>query len=144
MDPTEFLILTVPDVESLAELVPAFIELVGAGTISVLDAIAVSRGRDDTVNVQELDAVPGMTSLAERCELIGALLSDRDIDMASAAIAVGSTGLVLVVEHRWAGPLAAAASRVGGRVVTGERIPAARVEAVLADARARRGEADGS
>ena len=143
-DPTEFLIVTMPDLESLAELVPALTDSVNSGTINVLDAVAVSRGRDGTVTVAELEAVPDMASLAERCELIGALLSDRDIALASATIAGASTGLVLVVEDRWAGPLAAAASRAGGRVVTGERIPATRVEAVVAEARAAHSEEDRS
>jgi hypothetical protein len=54
--------------------------------------------------------------------------------MVSLAIQAGTVGVVLVTEDRWAQPLALAAERSGGQIVAGERVPAARVEAVLADA----------
>jgi hypothetical protein len=60
------------------------------------------------------------------------MLSDNDIALASHALRPGTTGIVLVTEDRWAAPLSAAARRVGGRIVAGERIPPSRVEQVLA------------
>jgi hypothetical protein len=39
-----------------------------------------------------------------------------------------------VAEDRWAEQLSLAARGVGGRIVAGERIPAPRVEAAVADA----------
>jgi hypothetical protein len=129
----EYLIIALPGLPALAELAPEIARLAGTGTMRVLDCVFVSRERDGAVNVVELDAAEGGAALAARCGLIGELLSERDIELASVAVATSSAALVLVVEDRWAIPLAAAIAQARGRIVSGERIPAARVEAVLAD-----------
>jgi hypothetical protein len=131
----EYLIVAVPNPQSLGTLAPALAQLADSGTMRLLDSVVVSRERDGAVNVVELEAVEGAARLAESCGLIGELLSERDIELASVALAPSSAALVLVIEDRWATPLAAAIARAGGRIVSGERIPAARVEAVLADGR---------
>jgi hypothetical protein len=63
----------------------------------------------------------------------GGMLSGHDVELAALALRPGSAGLVLVTEDRWAQPLSDAARRAGGRVLTGERIPAPRVESALSD-----------
>jgi hypothetical protein len=62
---------------------------------------------------------------------VGWLLLGGLLIPAFMALTLGA-GLVIVAEDRWAVPLAAAASSVGGRIAAGERIPANRVERALA------------
>lgn len=126
-----YLIVAVPGVDALAGLTPSLAELVRASTIRLLDAVVVVRDLDGTVSVLELEDINGVSS-DELGELPGGLFTEHDLELASLALAPGAAGVVLVVEDRWAEPLSNAARRLGGRIIAGERIPALRVEAVLA------------
>jgi CBS domain-containing protein len=132
-DLVEYLIITAPDVDSLATVAEALAGLVKAGTIQVLDLVVVTRGDDSTIGVLELEAVDSLAALREVEGELGGLLSEHDLELASFAIPPGSAGIVLVTEDRWAEPLSAAARLAGGLIIAGERIPASRVEAALAD-----------
>ena len=132
-DLVEYLVVSVPDLDALASLVPALAEMAGSGTIRILDLVALARHGDGAVEVLEFEAVRSLAPLADVEGQVGRLLTDRDIAMASVAIRPDSAGIVLVTEDRWAEPLAAAARRTGGRIVAGERVPRSRVEAALAD-----------
>lgn len=127
-DLVEYLVLAVPDLDSLAELVPALNQLLDAKLVRILDAVAISRDRDGLVTVFELDSVAGTAPLAKMCTAAGTMLSERDVEVGSMTLLPASAGLLLVTEECWAAPLAVAVSRVGGHIVAGERIPASRVE----------------
>lgn len=130
-DLVECLVIVMPDLDSAADIASELAELVRAATIRVLDIVAIARADDATVNVLELEAVPSLAALAAVEGEVGGLLSDRDIDQASVVLEPGTAALLLVAEDRWAQPVSAAAQHAGGRVVAGERIPRARVEAAL-------------
>jgi hypothetical protein len=125
-----YLIVVVPGVDSLSGLTPALAALVRTSTIRLLDAVVVVRELDGTVSVLELEEIEGV-SIDGLGELPGGLFTEHDLELASLAIAPGAAGVVLVIEDRWAEPLSAAAQRIGGRIIAGERIPARRVEAAL-------------
>jgi hypothetical protein len=130
----EYFVISLPDLDSLAEVVPALAELVDRGIVRILDLVALVRATDGTVTVLELEVVPSLAALGQVAGDVGGMLSERDVELASFAIQPGSAGVVLVTEDCWARPLAEAAARVAGQIVAGERIPARRVEAVLATA----------
>ena len=132
-DLVEYLIVEVPDLGALASLAPALVELVGTGTIRILDLVALEKDADGAVAALELDAVDSMTVLRNVDRDVGGMLSQRDIELASLALRPGTAAIVLVTEDRWAEPLSVAAQRAGGQILAGERIPAFRVESVLAD-----------
>jgi Family of unknown function (DUF6325) len=132
-DLVEYLIVAVPDRASLAHLVPALTELVGAAVIRILDLAVVVRDVDGAVDVLEVETVESLGGLGAVEGQVGSLLSDHDLELASFALPPGSAGIVLVTEDRWAEPLSAAARRAGGHIIAGERIPRTRVEAVLAE-----------
>lgn len=138
----QYLILSMPDLDALAALTPVLTGLVESDTMRILDAVVITRDRDGAVDLAELETVGGLASLADECLLTGELLTDRDIELASVPLVAPSAALVLVTEDRWAGALSAVTSRAGGHILAGERIPAARVEAVLADAREASGQED--
>ena len=139
-DLVEYLIVAVPSPAGLAEVVAPLAELVRTRMLRILDLVVLVRHRDTAVEVLELDAVPSIAGLRAVDGVAGGLLSEHDLQLAALAIRPGSAGLVLVTESRWAEPLADAAARVGGQILAGERIPAIRVEAALADDPATTGE----
>ena len=132
-DLVEYLIITAPDVDSLGTVAEALADLVRAGTIQLLDLVVLAKGGDGAIDVLELEAVDSLAALREVEGELGAMLSEHDLELASVAIPPGSAGIVLVTEDRWAEPLSVAARHAGGLISAGERIPASRVEAALAD-----------
>jgi len=133
-DLVEYLIILVPDLGSLARLVPALAELFEANVIRILDLIVLVMRSDGAVRVLELDEVESMAQLRDGVGELKNLLSEHDIEFAAQALRPNTAGLVLVTEGRWAEPLSTAARRAGGVIVAGERIASSRVEAVLAEA----------
>jgi Family of unknown function (DUF6325) len=132
-DLVEYLIVAVPDLDSLGSLVPALAAMATSGSIRILDLVAVRRASDGTIEVLEFEAVESLAALAHVEGQVGRFLSDHDIAMASVALRPGTAGIIFVTEDRWAEPLSAAARRAGGQIVAGERVPPSRVEAALAD-----------
>jgi hypothetical protein len=132
-DLVEYFIVAVPDVQSLSGLAPALAELVERAAIRILDVVVLMKDDEGTVASLELDVVDSLAALRGLDEDVGGMLSDHDIELASLALRPGSTGVVIVTEDRWAEPLSTAAQRAGGQIIAGDRIPASRVESVLAD-----------
>jgi hypothetical protein len=131
-DLVEYLVIQVPDLESLSSVGPALRALTANSTIRILDLVAVTTDELGGVHESALDAVNDLGTIVNVAELHGFLLSSHDIRLAALALPPGSAGLVIVAEDRWAASLDAAAREVGGRIVAGERIPAHRVEAAIA------------
>jgi Family of unknown function (DUF6325) len=134
-DLVEYMIVMVPGVDLVANVAVAVDELVQAATVRILDVVVIGRDRDGAVEVFEFDDPTHMTSMREAVPERDGLLSEHDLEMVSHALPSGTAGLVLVVEDRWAASLSAAARSAGGEIIAGERIPAARVEAVMRERR---------
>ena len=132
-DLVEYFIVAVPNVESLAGLGPALAKLVKRAAIRILDVVVLVKDDDGAVALLELDVVDSMAALRGLDHDVGGMLSDHDIELASLALRAGTTGVVIVTEDRWAKPLSTAAQRAGGQIIAGDRIPASRVELVLAE-----------
>jgi hypothetical protein len=132
-DIVAYLIVVMPDVDSLAALVPALAELARSGQARIIDLVALVKHDDGAVEVLEFEAVSSLAALADVEGQVGRLLSDNDLALASMALRPGTAGVILVSEDRWAEPLASAARKAGGQIVGGERVPPSRVEAVLAE-----------
>jgi hypothetical protein len=132
-DLVEYFVVVVEDLDSLASLAPAVAELVEQAAIRILDLVVVAREADGTVVILEPEAVASLETLADLEGEIGGLLSDHDIELVALALDPGMVGLVVVTEDRWADGLSRAARRAGGQIIAGERIPASRVQAALAD-----------
>ena len=132
-DLVEYFIVAVPNVESLAGLGPALAELVDRAAIRILDLVVLVKDDDGSVALLEVDAIDGTSALGDLDADVGGMLSEHDIELVSLALRPGTTGVVLVTEDRWAEPLSTAAQRAGGQIIAGDRIPASRVESVLAE-----------
>jgi Family of unknown function (DUF6325) len=132
-DLVEYVIVAVPDQDSLATVVPALAELVRTAKIRILDLVVLARDREGAVTVLEFEDVESMEGLRHVEGEVGGMLSEHDIALASIALRPGTAGIVLVTEDRWAEPLSAAARRAGGQIIAGDRIPPPRVEGALAN-----------
>jgi hypothetical protein len=130
-DLVEYLVVAVPDLDSLEELAVALMQIVHSAAIRILDLVVLVKDREAVVTTLELDAVASMAPL--RGLAFDHLLSEQDIGLAALALQPGTAGVVLVTEDRWAAPLSTAAQHAGGRIVGGERIPASTVEAALTE-----------
>jgi hypothetical protein len=118
----EYVLLSAPDVEGLAPVAGAILALVRAGSIHIVDAVLLSRpDADATVRTASPEAHHELAELGRAVD-DGPLLSAHDIELVALTLAPHESALLLLVEDRWAGALAAAAREGGARVAAGERI----------------------
>jgi Family of unknown function (DUF6325) len=133
IDLVQYVVVVVPDLDSLASVAPAFAGLVEVEAIRILDLVVAARNTDGTVRVLELEDVASLGGLTEVEGEVGGLLSDHDIELVALTLRPGEAGMIVVTEDRWAEALALSARRAGGVIMAGERIPRSRVQAALND-----------
>lgn len=133
-DLVEYLIVSVPDLDSVGGVAAALTQLVDAGTIRLLDLVAIETAAEGEVTVVEPESIDSMAALVAGLGNHEGMLSERDLLLASTALVPGTAAVVLVAEDHWAEKLSDAARRAGGRVIAGERLPRLQVEAALANA----------
>ncbi|SDL45934.1 hypothetical protein SAMN05216298_3908 [Glycomyces sambucus] len=97
--------------------------LTAAGTITVIDALLVSRTEDGSV--EWIEAAAADERLASLVGDPAGLLAAEDAEAVAAELEPGTAIGMLVFEHAWAAALAASIRGKGGRVVDWERVPAA-------------------
>ena len=129
-DLVEYVVVTVPDRESLPALQLALRKLVDDGTIRVLDLVGLAREADGSL-VRVAMATSERAAPAPVDDDATMMLTDHDIELAALALPPGLAGIVVLTEGRWAESLALAARQAGGQIVGGERIPSQRIEAAL-------------
>ena len=123
-DLVQYLVVVVPDIDSLPMMTPALAQLVETEAIRILDVVVIARQPDGSIAVLELEDVPNLEGLAGVEGEVGGLLGDQDIALVALGLRPGAVGLVVVTEDRWAETLSASARQAGGTIVAGERIPA--------------------
>lgn len=139
----ECLLLTVRDPRGLAGATQLLASLARRHVLRLLDVAYVVRSLDDAqVTTPELVDVVSPGLLAAMGERVGSLFSDRDVHNAALLVEPGTSALLLLVEDRWAAGLARACRVAGGRLVVGERVAPALLDAPRPDAEARRSRAD--
>ena len=98
---------------------------VDKGTISVLDAIFVTKDEDGTYSGFEATGLEqgrvGDFRVFEGAS--SGLLGDADIATAADAIEPGNSAVVIVYENHWAAPFVSAVHQNGGVFVDHQRIP---------------------
>jgi Family of unknown function (DUF6325) len=132
MGPVDYVVLEWPGGQPTAgEVQPLLLDLVDRGIVRILDIAFLAKDRDGSVSGIEVGG--GLQPLAAAfAEFEGAssgLLGVDDLQEAAAALDPGTSAAVLVLEHRWAAPVARALRRSGGQLVASGRLP---VQAILA------------
>lgn len=134
-DLVEYVIVAVPETAALRGVALALAEMVASGVVRVLDLVVMVRNAGDrTASVLEIEAVDSLTPLHGVEGEVGGFFSEHDIELAALTLEPERAAIMLLLEDRWAEPLANAARRVGGRLVSGERIPRGRVAPALGQA----------
>ena len=118
--PVEFLLVHYPDREFHGDVVPALVDLVGHGTVRVLDLVVILKDLDGAVTAVEIDDLPE-DAQDLFCTLdgeYGGVLSARDIAVAAESIPPGASAVAMVWENSWAAQFVAAAD---GVTIAGDR-----------------------
>ncbi len=108
------------------EVTPALLDLVRSGTVRILDALFVTRDRDDRVSSLEVeDLGPDMQPAVVRVEgRAGAgLLDSEDAQDVAQNLEPDTSALLLVFENTWAARFAGACRRANGELVDIARVP---------------------
>ena len=131
--PVEYMVVAFPGNQFTGEIVPALEELVGSGTISILDLAFVTKDVDGVAAAFELEDFDSDAGRAfQRVEaIIGDLVNAEDLEEIGAALEPNSSAAILVWEDVWATRLRDAIVNAGGELLDLEPVPLAVVEAAL-------------
>ena len=128
LSPLELVVLAFPTGGLARGLTATLDRLRGAGDVNIVDALVIRKGGDglargvELADAAELRALPATYVLADM-DMLG-LISGEDVDEVAAVLDPGATAVALLVEHCWAGDVAAGAANAGGVLVASVRIPA--------------------
>jgi len=132
--PCELLVVKFPGNKFRGEIAPALGRLIDAKTIKVIDILFAIKDEKGDVAILEIKDVDGdgVADVAAIVEVDGAIGPD-DVEDAAALLEPNSSALLLLFEHAWAAELTQAMRNADGELLYMERIPAAVVEAALAE-----------
>lgn len=124
MGPTSVLAIQANGSKLKGEVLMALAELVNAGTVRVIDVVAVKKDNDGKITAQELEQL-GKDDLhlfdPLKAQVTG-LLSNDDIEELGKSLDNGSAAGFMILEHVWATKLAQAIQNADGKVVANQLI----------------------
>lgn len=130
--PVELLLVGFEGERPGPELAEAFLEVVDAGAVRLLDLLFISRALDGTVEILEIEDAGDAIGLGELVLEATGLASAEDVEELAESMEPGSSAALLVLEHLWAKTLAGKLAGANGVVLSSDRIPAPVVNEVLA------------
>jgi hypothetical protein len=139
LGPIEVLVIGFPGNEVTGGILPELEKLVEAETITVVDALFITKDENGEVDFLEFDQIDENEDVAALGKFIGdrlEMLSDEDAEAFADALEPGSSAAALVFEHTWFKPLRNELLDSGGILIADMRIPGLVVEAVLAEVEA--------
>jgi hypothetical protein len=139
LGPIEVLVIGFPGNEFTGGILPELEKLVEAETITVVDALFITKDENGEVDFLEFDQIDENEDVAALGKFIGdrlEMLSDEDAEAFADALEPGSSAAALVFEHTWFKPLRNELLDSGGILIADMRIPGLVVEAVLAEVEA--------
>jgi Family of unknown function (DUF6325) len=126
LGPVDIVVIGYPaDAPMTGSAAQLLLDEVDKGTISVLDALFVTKNDDgtysgfDATNLQQGSV--GDFRMFEGAS--SGLLGDEDIDTAAEALEPGTSAVMIIYENRWAAPFVAAVHENGGVFLDAQRIP---------------------
>jgi len=120
--PIDYLVLQLPNDQRDGSIAAALLELVEAGTVTILDLMIVEKDLDGSVRGIDLDALDG--ELTAFAGARSGLLGTDERDEAGSVLEPGTTAAVLVYENSWSRGFVTAARNAGAELVASARIPA--------------------
>ncbi|PRZ04357.1 hypothetical protein BCE75_110163 [Isoptericola sp. CG 20/1183] len=128
--PVELLLVEFPHSEFKGEIVAELVRLSEAGTINVLDMLAIRKNEDGSV--EWLEAADAASELAELVGEPSGLLAEDDVEAIADDLTPGAAVGMLVFEHTWATGLTSALREAGGSLIDMTTVPPAAIEELAA------------
>ena len=129
----DWFIIEFTDKELDGALAAPLLDLVDRRLIRILDALIIVKRVGDDVDLlttEDLDPAK-VGDLGALAGASSGLLDEEDGRAAAAAMADGTTGLVIIYENLWSRDFAVAARRAGGQLVASGHIPTQAIVAAL-------------
>jgi Family of unknown function (DUF6325) len=130
--PMELAVVEFPGDVPGSRLAPELKRLVEADVIRIVDLAFVTRSTGGALSTFELADREGDAEFEALDDIMYAadgLISDDDLDNIAEDVAEGTTAMVMLFEHAWAGRLREIVDSAGGELVLVERIVAAAFDA---------------
>lgn len=134
LGPIEMLVLGFPGSKFSGGILPELERLVGAGTITIIDAMVMIKSEDGDLDILEIAQIPDsyeMAALAALIDNVNGMLSEDDLIVFADELSPGESAAVLVFEHTWFKPLRDEILDSGGVVLADTRVPGFVVEEIL-------------
>jgi len=131
--PVDVAVVAFPGNRFNGSILPALADLVGTGTIRLLDLMFVYKDADGSVGSLELGEITaqhGPVPLAEATS--GGLLDAEDVEDVSADLEPNSSVALICWENSWAAPFVAALEDSGAQLIDQVRIPREAILSALA------------
>jgi uncharacterized membrane protein len=133
LGPVDYIVLEFPGSKFNGQGAQELAKLEKEGLIRILDLVVIKKDDDGSLEAFELSDLDetelGGIRADERA--LAMLLSEQDVTALAETIEPGSSAGVLVWENCWAAPFVSAMRGIGGRLVSGGRIPVEAIAAVL-------------
>jgi len=132
--PVEYLVIAFPGNQYRGEIAQVLLDLVGAGTINLLDLAFVHKDADGQVSWLEVEQEPDevFQAFEQLTAGEGGIISETDMGDIGEKLDPDTSALIVVWEDVWAAKFVAAARDAGGVVIDLQRIPAETVEQAVA------------
>jgi hypothetical protein len=130
--PVEYIIIGFPGNEFNGHIAPALADLIGSGTIRILDLVFIGKDAAGEVLTFEFDQLDELAPFADLEGEVGGLIGQEDIDHAAESLEPNMSAALLIWEDTWAIPLVDALRGSGGVLIEGSRIPHDLIEEAFA------------
>jgi hypothetical protein len=130
--PVEYIIIGFPGNEFNGRIAPALADLIGSGTIRILDLMFIGKDAAGEVISFEFDQLDELAPFADLDGEVGGLIGQEDIEHAAESLEPNMSAALLMWEDTWAIPLVDALRDSGGVLIEGSRIPHDLIEAAFA------------
>ena len=134
LGPVELLFVQFPGNRFTGEIAPALADLVGSGTIRIIDLVFVAKDGDGNTVGFELEDIgdEGRAFFDPLVDDLEQLISDEDVADLSEALEPDSSAAIMIFEHAWAVPFRDALVNSGGEIVARLPIPPAVLDEIAA------------
>jgi hypothetical protein len=134
LGPVELLFVQFPGNRFTGEIAPALADLVGSGTIRIIDLVFVAKDGDGNTIGLELEDIgdEGRAFFDPLVDGLEQLISEEDVEDLSEALEPDSSAAIMIFEHAWAVPFRDALVNSGGELVARLPIPPAVLDEIAA------------
>jgi hypothetical protein len=129
--PVELFVVRFPQERIPESFRSSVLGVLAGGAVTLLDLMVIHH-TDQGLELLELEMLGDEVDLTAVELPAQGLIGDEDLESLAEDLEVGTTALVLAIEHTWARSVVAAVQESGAEVIANERIPASVVNEVVA------------